>query len=102
MPWSQATPMDQKTQFIADYRGEDLSITELCELYGISRKRGGDETRSCPTLLVEGFISYHEKTRARADPPASAFESPRLLTLIQSQGAKRFCSCSILAQAGYP
>jgi putative transposase len=40
MPWSQTTPMDQKTQFIADYFRECLSITELCELYGIRRKTG--------------------------------------------------------------
>jgi putative transposase len=40
MPWSQTTPMDQKTQFIADYLRKRLSITELCELYGISRKTG--------------------------------------------------------------
>jgi putative transposase len=40
VPWSQTTPMDQKTQFIADYLRECLSITELCELYGISRKTG--------------------------------------------------------------
>jgi transposase InsO family protein len=30
--------MDQKTQFIADYLREILSVSELCELYGISRK----------------------------------------------------------------
>jgi transposase InsO family protein len=30
--------MDQKTQFIADYLRDRLSITELCALYGISRK----------------------------------------------------------------
>ncbi|HYN00422.1 MAG TPA: helix-turn-helix domain-containing protein [Aestuariivirgaceae bacterium] len=40
MPWSQTTPMDQKTQFIADYLRQQLSMTELCELYGISRKTG--------------------------------------------------------------
>jgi putative transposase len=32
--------MDQKTPFIADYLRECLSITELCELYSISRKTG--------------------------------------------------------------
>jgi hypothetical protein len=32
MPWSQTTPMDQKTQFIADYLRQQLSMTELCEL----------------------------------------------------------------------
>ena len=32
--------MDQKTQFIADYLRDSLSITELCQLYHISRKTG--------------------------------------------------------------
>jgi hypothetical protein len=31
MPWSQTSPMDQRTQLIADYLRETLSITELCE-----------------------------------------------------------------------
>ena len=38
MPWSQTSPMDERTQFIADYLREVLSVTELCDLYGISRK----------------------------------------------------------------
>jgi len=38
MPWSQTSPMDQRTQFIADYLREVLSVTELCDLYGIARK----------------------------------------------------------------
>jgi putative transposase len=40
MPWSQLSPMDQKTPFIADYLRRSLSVTELCEHYGISRKTG--------------------------------------------------------------
>jgi transposase len=32
--------MDQRTQFIADHLRDSLSITELCELYGVSRKTG--------------------------------------------------------------
>jgi putative transposase len=38
MPWRQTSPMDQKTQFIADYLRDRLSVTELCALYGVSRK----------------------------------------------------------------
>ena len=38
MPWSETSSMDQRTQFIADYLREVLSVTELCDLYGISRK----------------------------------------------------------------
>lgn len=40
MPWSQTSPMDQRTQFIADFLRETLSVTELCDLYGVSRKTG--------------------------------------------------------------
>lgn len=40
MPWSQTSPMDQRTQFIADYPRESLNITELCDLCGVSRKTG--------------------------------------------------------------
>ncbi len=40
MPWSQTSPMDQRTQFIADYLRDSLSVTELCLLYGVSRKTG--------------------------------------------------------------
>jgi transposase-like protein len=32
--------MDQRIQFIADYLREALSMTELCDLYGVSRKTG--------------------------------------------------------------
>lgn len=38
MPWSVSSPMDQRTQFIADYLRDTLSISELCQLYGVSRK----------------------------------------------------------------
>jgi putative transposase len=38
MPWSQSTPMDEKTKFIADYLRGEFFISELCTNYGISRK----------------------------------------------------------------
>lgn len=40
MPWRQTSPMDQRTQFIADFLRYDLSFTELCEQFNISRKSG--------------------------------------------------------------
>src|SRR5207245_469323 len=40
MPWRNASPIDQRTQFIADYLRDSLAITELCEHYGLSRKTG--------------------------------------------------------------
>ena len=40
MPWRSSSPMDQKTQFIADYLRHSLSFSELCALYHVSRKTG--------------------------------------------------------------
>jgi putative transposase len=40
MPWSQTSPMHQKTLFIADHLRGTRSVTELCAEYGISRKTG--------------------------------------------------------------
>jgi putative transposase len=40
MPWSQTSPMDQRIQFISDFLRHGLSITDLCDLYGVSRKTG--------------------------------------------------------------
>lgn len=40
MPWSQTSPMDHRTQFIADYLRESLTVTELCDLYRVWRKTG--------------------------------------------------------------
>ncbi len=39
MPWREASPMDQRTQFIADHLRDTLSITELSiHLYPVLRE----------------------------------------------------------------
>ena len=38
MPWKELKPMDQKIQMLADWQTEQLSITDLSQKYGISRK----------------------------------------------------------------
>ena len=40
MPWKEVKPMDQKIMFIAGYLRGDRIFSELCRLYGISRKTG--------------------------------------------------------------
>jgi putative transposase len=60
MPWSQTTPMDQKTHFIADYLREVLSVTELCDLYGISRKTA---YKVIDRYLRQGPAGLEERSR---------------------------------------
>jgi putative transposase len=40
MPWDETTAMEQKVQFIRDWRRGSHTVSELCALYGISRKTG--------------------------------------------------------------
>lgn len=40
MPWKEIRPMDQKILFIADYLRSGHTVTDLCMMYGISRKTG--------------------------------------------------------------
>jgi putative transposase len=40
MPWRDASPMEQRLQFVRDYRSGLFTMTELVEQYGISRPTG--------------------------------------------------------------
>lgn len=66
MPWSETTPMDQKTQFIADYLRQRLSMSELCDLYGVSRKTG---YKLLERYLKHGPSGLEERSRKPASSP---------------------------------
>src|SRR5512132_920114 len=70
MPWKEASPMDQRTQFIADHLREELSITELCALYGITRKTG---YKWIDRYLRQGPAGLEERSRR---PRRSPNETP--------------------------
>lgn len=40
MPWRESCAMDERLRFVADWLSGDVSKTELCEAYGISRRIG--------------------------------------------------------------
>src|SRR4051794_35742526 len=40
MPWSEISAMEQRVAFIRDVKCGNLSMSELCLRYGISRKTG--------------------------------------------------------------
>jgi putative transposase len=67
MPWSQTTPMDQKTQFIADYLRESFSFSELCARYGVSRETG---YRLLARYLEQGPAGLQERSRRAHTSPS--------------------------------
>ena len=66
MPWSHTSPMDQRTQFIAAYLRDRLSVTELCELYGVSRKTG---YKWIDRYLMHGPQGLEERSRRPSTSP---------------------------------
>ena len=66
MPWRHTSPLDQKTQFIADYLRERLSMTELCERYGVSRKTG---YKWIDRYLTHGPQGLEERSRRPSTSP---------------------------------
>ena len=40
MPWRESCAMDERLRFVGDWLSGDVSKTELCEAYGISRRTG--------------------------------------------------------------
>ena len=71
MPWKEASPMDQRTQFIADYLRDVLSITELCAMYGISRKTG---YKWIDRYLRQGPAGLEERSRRPRRSPNETSE----------------------------
>ncbi len=72
MPWSETSPMDQRTQFIADCLRQSLTVTELCDLYGVSRKTG---YKWIDRYLHSGPAGLEERSRRpHSSPNATAGE----------------------------
>jgi putative transposase len=83
MPWSQTSPMDQRTQFIADYLREVLSVTELCDLYGISRKTA---YKWIERYLRQGPAGLEERSRR---PQVSPNRTPDEVTQALLEARRR-------------
>ena len=77
MPWSETSPMDQKTQFIADVLRGGLPVVELCDDYGISRKTG---YKWIDRYLKEGPEGLRDRSRRPAGCPNGT--SPELVHAI--------------------
>jgi putative transposase len=66
MPWRDSSPMNLKTQFIADYLRQTLSISELCRNYHISRKTG---YKWIDRYLMHGPQGLEERSRRPSTSP---------------------------------
>ena len=63
MPWDEVKPMDQKILFVADSLRHTANHSELCRLYGISRKTGYKWLVRFQSLGPEGLGDQSRRPR---------------------------------------
>ena len=66
MPWKETTTMDQKIEFICEWKSDKYTITELCKAFGISRPTAYKLINRFEKFGIEGLI---EKSKAPRNHP---------------------------------
>ena len=61
MPWQEVKPMDEKILFLSEYLKQACTFTELCSLYGISRKTGYKWVQRYEELGLDGLSDQSRK-----------------------------------------
>lgn len=73
MPWTEATPMDSRLQFVAEARRTDEPFVALCARHGIAPKTG---YKWLARYAAEGAAGLHERSRRpHTSPTATAPEA---------------------------
>ena len=85
MPWEESLPMDQKLQFIAEYRRGTVSFAELCRRYQISRR-----------------VGYKWRQRYDADGPSGLDDRSRRPLTSPTQTADAICQAIIATRRHHP
>jgi transposase len=66
MPWKETTTMDQKVEFICEWRTGKYTITELCKNFGISRPTA---YRVIDRFEKQGYEGLREQSRTPRKHP---------------------------------
>lgn len=91
MPWKETCAMDQKMRMVGDWLNEECTITQLGEMYGVSRKT---IYKWIGRYQMEGPIGLEERPRApKRHPNATPLEVAREVVAVklkhQSWGPKK-------------
>ncbi|EPG72802.1 integrase core domain protein [Leptospira fainei serovar Hurstbridge str. BUT 6] len=83
MPWKEVSPMDEKVKFIAAVCDGTVSISSLCETFGISRKTGYKWLERYRKEGPEGLL---ERSRVpHTNPNRVGFAEERLILAVRKQ-----------------
>lgn len=66
MPWNETEPMNERVKFVASYLSGEESFTELCRLFGVSRKTG---YKWVARYELRGVAALEDRSRAPSSHP---------------------------------
>lgn len=83
MPWKEVSPMDERVKFIAAVFDGTVSMTSLCETFGISRKTG---YKWLERYRKEGPNGLLDKSRTpHSNPNRVSFEEERMILALRKR-----------------
>lgn len=72
MPWKETCAMDERAMFITDFLKDEVSVSELCRRYGVSRKSG---YKWIGRYEEEGFLGLADRSHAAHSCPHKTSEA---------------------------
>jgi transposase len=70
MPWKERRIVDQRLQFLSSYQKEEMSVSELCREFGVSRPTGYRWINRYKESGPEGLLDLSsECSKSNSDKP---------------------------------
>jgi transposase InsO family protein len=91
MPWKETTTMEQKVEFICEWLSEKYTITELCQVFAISRPTGYRLISNYEKMGIEGLVKKSRSPRNHPNKTRKEIEDKvlELKGIYKRWGAKK-------------
>ena len=75
MPWKESRIVDQRLQFLSSYQKEEMSLSDLCREFGVSRPTGYRWINRYKEVGPEGLLDLSRKPRGCSHATSEATEN---------------------------
>jgi transposase len=75
MPWKESRIVDQRLQFLSSYQKEEMSVSDLCREFGVSRQTGYRWINRYKEIGPEGLLNRSSKPNGCSHATTEAIEN---------------------------
>ena len=75
MPWKESRIVDQRLQFLSSYQKEEMSLSDLCREFGVSRPTGYRWINRYKEVGPEGLLDLSRKPHSCAHATPETVEN---------------------------